>query len=419
MPSWEYPCSAPRLDPKRAPLPRLSRLSWHSWITAILLVLLWSERATAYDPEELQGRIAAAKSAIIEGELDRAETMLQALDAELRREMEAEGAEQPDPIEEAALLALKGLVELERGQNAAAVPLFERVLDLRPNRTAVWLYLGQARYGLGDYAGALDALRQGEEVGHGLPGYFLIKARAQAELHRPAAAYRTLSAGLARFESHTDMLREQALVLLQLGLSTAAMEKGRQYLDQSRDEPYAYLVLAEALRNAARLAEATELLEEARLRFLQDPRPAIRLAYLYAARGMHRAAARLFEQRSLVEPRYAFDAADQYRLALRFRDALRCNGRVPDEDRRMKQRVFVLVSAQRYDRAARLAGEIESRGLMDDALRYHLAFACLRSGHLDQAEALLDRIQDHGYQGSARSLRARLEQCRERPSSCP
>jgi tetratricopeptide (TPR) repeat protein len=66
-------------------------------------------------------------------------------------------ARHPD---DAAALRYRALIELDRGNAAAAVPLLERAVNVAASAAAGWIDLGRARLAAGDSARAIDALRR-------------------------------------------------------------------------------------------------------------------------------------------------------------------------------------------------------------------------------------------------------------------
>jgi tetratricopeptide (TPR) repeat protein len=330
-------------------------------------------------------------------------------------------ADDDDPVDLVEVEALLGLVDLHHGRSASALERFERVLAERPNRTATWLYLGQARFDLGDHAGAVAAFDRAGDRGLSLPGVFVLRARAEEALGRAEAAWGTLERGLGAHPGHAGILRERARLLLSLGLFASASEAADAYLEQvtasgPEAASRAFAVLAEALQRAGRVDQAVLRLEEARARFPDDGALTWRLAYAYARAARHRSAARLFEGLSAADPSAAHDAADQYRLAGRARDALRMNARVAERPRQETQRLSILVTAGRHHTACAMRSAF---GRPDDATRVQLGYACLHAGQPDLAARLLEPVREERYRARAQAMRAAITECRQDPLRCP
>ncbi len=367
----------------------------------IVTTLVTLGGALAQDVE----RIQRARQLIFDGELDRAEAVLDSIGGE-----------------DLEVRSLRGLVAIERGDAATAVTLFESVLDERPNRLGVWLYLGQARYALADHEGALDALERGASAGAQLPGYFELRARVERELGKPRRAYETLAFGSERFPDADILWRERALMLIEIGLYETAMDVARRFLEVNLDDSNAWVVMGEALRRAGRLEDAAAVLEEGRLRFRRDATIIAQLAFVHASLENHLAAGRLFAEASRIESKsgeaHAFEVADQLRLARRYSEALAWNARVADDARRIPQRAAILVSSERYEAAVALLPRLEAMHLLDDGLRHHLAYACLKTDRPERARELARAITSASLTDDAERLLAAADACEARPWDC-
>ncbi len=349
-----------------------------AWM-GLVLVLALTPPALAETPEkrgEQRGAFGAIQRLINQGELEQVEALL------------------ADEGDEAVLESFRGMLALKRENPGQAVERFRRVLAIKPNQTAIWLYLGQALYQSGRYRESLEALDRGKSIGRKLASYFRLRARVQQQLDRIDGAYGTLEQGRRLFPQEHDLVLEQALLLVRQGLYTAALKKGEQYLGLRPDDRNGYLVLGEALRRAGRPRQAARVLEQAHLRFPGDPDVLARLGLAHAADGRLRVAARLLSIAARVKPEYAFSSAEYYRLAGRFEWAIEINARVPDPAQRLSQRLAIHVGRESFDRAAALEPLLRSAGAMDELNQYRLAYANLRVGDLERARQLALQVRD-------------------------
>ncbi len=319
--------------------------------------------------------------------------------------------------DQGTLESLRGILAMKRQRFEQAAAHFRRVLALKPQQIAVWLYLGQACFMLKKYDESLRALFRGEKIGRDLPSYFQLRARAEQELGRTEDAYRTLDQALGLFPTHHQLIREQALLLVKKELYAAALQKGQEYLSRNPRDRDGYLILGEALRSAGQPHRAAVILEEAALRFEQDPQVLARLAFAHATNGHNLAAARLFARATRLGGDHAFAAAEHFRLAGRFREAMEQNTLVPDPKKRLSQRLALYLGWEHFDRAAALERPLSAAGALDDTNRYRLAYALLRTGDLDRAEKHCLQIGDPALEESAAKLLETL--ARERTRSPP
>ena len=387
--------------------------------TLILLFALAPLPARAATPAEAPRPSEIAARLIRAERWDEAERVL--LRALALAEGGADEGGDAEPVDLVEIEALLGLVDLRQGRSASARDRFERVLAARPMRTAAWLYLGQARFDLGDHAGAVAAFVQAGDRALALPGAFVLRARAEDALGHSEAAWRTLERGREAHPEHAGILRERARLLLSLGLFASASEAADVYLDRAAAAgpeavSRAFAVLAEALQRAGRPDQAALRLEEARARLPRDGALTWRLAYAYALAARHRSAARLFEGLSTSDPGAAHDAADQYRLARRYRDALRMNAQVRERPRQAAQRLSILVAAERHHTACAMRSAFARP---DDATRVQLGYACLHGGQPALAARLLAPISEERHRARAQAMRAAIHECLHDPLRCP
>lgn len=348
------------------------------------------------DQSKSGNRLLQIQTLIDTGKLDKAQTLL-----------ELEG-------DDAQVESYRGILWMKRDQPDKAIAHFKRVLRLKPNQTAVWLYLGQAYFQLERYRESLDLLEKGSAIGSKLASYFKLKARAQERIGDIEIAYETLLEARKIFPRNREIIREQALLLVNAGLYSTALSKGREYLSMKPDDRDGYIILSEALRRAGRPREAAEILEETTVRFRQDAEVVGRLALAYAENGRTSAAAKLFSRSTKMGGDYSFAAAEYCRLAGRFRDAIRMNALVSDTKKRLSQRLAIHLGSEAFDRATALTQSLQSANAMNDTNRYRLAYAHLRVGDLDRAEALAIQISDPAMKLSARDMREQVAKERER-----
>jgi hypothetical protein len=161
------------------------------------------------------------------------------------------------------------------------------------------------------------------------------------------------------------------------------------------------------------------LLEEARLRLPRAPELLSQLAFSHAEVDHHRTAADLFARRTRVDGRHAYEAADQYRVLGRPREALRWNAHVVDVARKLPQRVAILVMADRVDGALALLPELTERGLLDDVMRHHLGYAAIKAARPALALELLRGISPEGRDDRVRRLLEVAADCEATPWTCP
>lgn len=315
--------------------------------------------------------------------------------------------------------SLVGVVYLEHHHYGKAVEALSEVAREQPQRTAVWLYLGQALYYEKRYPEALEALRRAVDVGKDMKGYHVLLSRAELASGDAVAARQTLIDGMKKYPGERTLLRDMTLLYAQHGLFRTAVEVGRRYLQAADGEVFAYLLVADAMRNAGATEAALPVLEEAHLVAPDSEEVLSRLAYAYAEAEKPYPAARLFERLTRRGHGYAFETAEQYRILGRTRLALQFNARVPEAKRKVTQRIAILLGDESFFQVSGLVAEAQRAGALDDATRYRLAYAAIRARKLEVAESLLAGISEPALESSKKRLDEVLDRCREQPVLCP
>jgi tetratricopeptide (TPR) repeat protein len=357
----------------------------------LVLVLLGPApaEADAVDPNLVYGEIAAQ----IEGDrLDEAEVRLAAAD-----------------LPEAASRRLAGLIALRRGRFDAAVEDFEAALAARPDDAALRLYLASAELGRDAPRAALAALEGTASLGETVIAQPLLLARARQGTGDLDGAYAVLEAASRRFPGEVAPRLELMALCAEQDLRGAARAWASSIVELrgdalARDEAAAIF----AATNGD--PDALPLLEDLVLARGDDAELRARLAYAWAGQDRWYAAATLFERASGTAGTYAFEAADQYRMAgftaraLTNNSRVRDGARVGDGARRAEQRIDILFGAGELARVVALQPELERTGVARPATRMRLAHAHWRLGQYARAAELARGLLDTDEADRARSL---------------
>lgn len=351
----------------------------------LVLVLLGPAPAEvdAVDPNVVYGEIAAQ---IEDDRLDDAEARLAAAD-----------------LPEAASRRLAGLIALRRGRFDIAVTHFEAALAARPDDAALRLYLASAELGRDAPAAALAALEGTASLGETVIAQPLLLARARQGTGDLDGAYAALEVASRRFPSEVAPRLELMALCAEQDLHGAARAWASSIVELrgdalGRDEAAAIFAATSGD------PDALPLLEDLVLARGDDAELRARLAYAWAGQDRWYAAATLFERASGTAGTYAFEAADQYRMAGFTARALTNNARVGDRARRAEQRIDILFGAGELARVVALQPELERTGVARPATRMRLAHAHWRLGQYARAAELARGLLDTDEADRARSL---------------
>lgn len=376
-------------------------------IRALLLLLFLLRPAAAQEEDS----ISLAALLISDGNWSRAASVLQEIDPTDK------------DLDLVRYHSLRGLVALQQQDNAQAAVWFKSAIEASPEDEVpdptLHLYLARAQLLSGDPAAAIATLEGAGEMVDSLPTGWLIRARANRDLGDMEAAWGALSEGAARFPERREFVRQQMLLLVELGLTREAGDRASEMLAAGTITAEDALVFSEALRKSGALEQATLLLEASRLRFPENLEIPVRQAAVALDADQPLTAARFLQVAAEYDAVYAVDAAELFRQAGRIDEALYMNAWVADPTEKVRQRFGLLLDAQDFERAIALQPRLSRLALTEeDPVAYGLAYARFRTGDLDGAEALLKSISDPDLFNKATALRQAMERCAENQESC-
>ncbi len=326
------------------------------------------------------------------------------------------------PVREGTRASLIGLISMRRGAYAEAIEAFEEALRLGPERETIYLYLAWSHYSLGAQDEATEALARVKSKDARGALYWLLSGRIARDSKRPSKAYEVLLRGHRLFPEERSIARELGLLLVEFG----ALRHARSILlpvltnaTVSYDESWADATrLLQVLTAREQEDEAMFYTALMRARWPEDGARLDALdAHLHARAGRPRSAARAFERATLRgATSYAFEAADQYRVARQSDAALRWNGKVSDRQKRLSQRFLILTEAGRWSRAAVTARQLQRLGALDTPrLRYRYGVALLLGvGDVEGARRQLDTLDG----ALSSQLQQLITRCEDNPESC-
>jgi tetratricopeptide (TPR) repeat protein len=312
-----------------------------------------------------------------------------------------------------------GLIAINQNRNEDAVRNLEDAIAAGQVDPTVQLYLAQAHFALEQWREALAALEAAGPAADALGGVWQMRAQAWWSLGERQRAFDTLTRAADKFPANNSFTRRQVFYLVEAGLYQEAAQLGRQYLQRGDAKAEDYAAIGGALRRIQRYDESLAILETARLRFPDNDAIAKALAQTWLESGQPLAAARLLEQASLRDPNLLVETAELYRRAGYGALALSLNARVPDQAKKLKQRIGILVQLKRYGEVTGMEPALYRSGLLqDEDVRYALAYAYFRAGDFTAADRHLAALKRPELFRKATELRKVMEECADAPWSC-
>jgi predicted Zn-dependent protease len=359
------------------------------------------------DTMEETDNLSVATLLVQDGFLDRAAAVLEGLDPAA------------ETLDQKRYWRLRGLVEMRRQNLKAAAEHFELAILEGDAEPRLYLLLAQCQVASEQARAAARTLDKAPAGIAAMPESFLVRAQAQWALGASSAAFLALEEGHQRFPDDERVARQRMFMLVQLGLHQAAVEAGRALFARGGERPEDYLALAEALRKAGQGPRAILLLEEATLRFGDDPELRTQLAATYLGEERPVAAAEVLRPLAFEGGARAFQAAELYKRGGLLGRALRMNERVADQPAKLRQRLGILIEEERYEGAAALMPRVARLGLLEDeAIAYAMAYAFFKTKDFQQAEELLGSLADPELFKKGIELRRAMDACRQAEWTC-
>lgn len=284
---------------------------------------------------------------------------------------------------------------------------------------AIHLYLAQEYFQLAEYERAIASLDRAPKLASENPGTFTMRAEAHWRLKQAQGALNTLDRGIARFPDFGKLFQMKVAYLLELGLYQEVVRAGDSYLERPSVAPADFVAIAEGFRRSKQLHEARLIMERAHLRFPDELDVQVQLANIYNDLQRPLTAAMLYEAAARRTPKYSFESAELYKEAGRLSRALSLNARVLEPEKKLKQRLAILLAMERFEMVAGMEASLSRSGLTkDENIRYALAYGYFKNGDFESAEQHLKRLSSAALFEKATALRKAMASCREAGWAC-
>ena len=375
-------------------------------LAAVLAVLFVLSAALAgkdkKEQEEEIDYLALAARLVKDGHYDRAALTLDKVD------------EDAEEVDQKLLHTLRGLVYMHEKLYVEAASSFEQAIAAGSTDPVMWMSLGQARFGMKDYRGAVKALDRAGDTAREDARVELLRSRAHWELGEPGEALEVLARAGERFPDEIEFPRAEMFTLIELGLYRELARRGGAFLDRDDVEAVDLAAMGEAMRKGGQLAEARQFVEEARLRFPDDVSLSVLLSRVYMDDEQLLSSAMILEEVARLDSKYLIEAAEMYRRAGRLERALFLNARVGDQKAKMKQRLQIQLELEQYEMISAMEARLSRLGLLDDPqIRYALAYGFFMIRDFDSAERHIKRIDDPDLFEKGNELRRAIASCKD------
>ncbi len=316
---------------------------------------------------------------------------------------------------------LRGMVSMKLLDYKNAIVEFESAIENGQTDKSIYLYLIEANYKLKDYQKTVEAIEKAGDVAKERSQLFSIKVDSLWKLKREGEAISTLTEAFQRFPKEFNFLKQKFFYLVSLMLYQSAIDVANEFIEKSEPNGETLIAMASALQKSGEYRRAILLLEEAQLRFRENPKISALLSHLYLKIEKFYPSANLMERASYFDIKHKADSSEMYRRSGAYPQALYVNSQILDRQEKLKQRLSIYLESGDFERAIAMEDSMSRSGLLEESedIRYALAYALYMSGDFIGCEKHLQKLQRGDLFVKGIELRKNIEKCRADRWSCP
>jgi len=324
-----------------------------------------------------------------------------------------------EDIDLAQYYTLEGIVKMKLSLYKESNKYFYEAIKNGQKEKSIYLYIAQNFFQLKEFANTIETLGKIPDIVEKKPVFMALKAEAYFRLKKYNEALNELAKLLKLHPKYYDAYRQRFVYFMSLKLYQSALEDADIYLKHAKANEKVTISFIYALREAKELKKAILLAEEAHLRYPHNAIITVLLANLYIDKDMIKSAADLFNEASYVDYKYTKDAAEMYRRAKDFVQALYKNSQILDPKEKYKQKIAIYLDFGAYENIASAKNALERNGLLKDQnIVYALAYAYYKIGEYEQAEKYLKKITRSDLYKKAIQLRKNMAKCKNNHWEC-
>ena len=314
---------------------------------------------------------------------------------------------------------LEGIVKMKLRLYKESNENFYKAIKNGQKEKSIYLYIAQNYFKLKEYDKVIEALNEVPELVKKKPTLMALKAEAYYRLKKYNDALNELAELLKLHPKYYDAYRQRFVYFMSLKLYQSALDDANVYLKHAKANEKVTISFIYALREAKELKKAILLAEDAHLKYPKNATITVLLANLYIDKDMLKSAADLFNDASMIDYKYTKDAAEMYRRAKDFVEALYKNSQIVDPKEKYRQRIAIYLEFGAYEKIAAMKDALERNGLLKDQnILYALAYAYYKNGEYDLAEKYLKKITRSDLYKKSIELRKNMAKCKNNHWEC-
>ena len=314
---------------------------------------------------------------------------------------------------------LKGIVELKLSNYKESNTNFYKAIESGQKEKSLYIYIAQNSFKLKEYKKTIEALNNAPALLHKKPNLMALKAESYYRLKEYNEALLALNKLLEVYPNYYKAYRQRFAYFVSLKLYQSALSDAKIYLEHTKANEQVTLSFINALREAKEIKKATLLAEAAHLRYPKNTTIILLLANLYIDKEMLHSAAELFNEASQIDYKYTKDAAEMFRRAKEFTQALYKNSQILDTKEKYKQKVAIYLEFAEYEKIVATQSALKRNGLLKEQnLLYALAYSYYKIGDFKSAEKYLKKITRSDLFTKSLELRKNMAKCQNNHWEC-
>jgi len=314
---------------------------------------------------------------------------------------------------------LKGIVALKLAHYEESNKYFYKSIESGQKEKSIYVYIAQNSFKLQEYTKTIKALEHAPALLKSKPNLMALKAESFYRLKEYNEALMTLKKLLELHPKYYKAYRQRFAYFIALKLYQSALSDAKVYLAHAKENEQVTISFINALREAKETKKAILLAEAAHLKYPKNTTIILLLANLYIDKGMLQSAADLFDEASDIDYKYTKDAAEMFRRAKDFTQALYKNSQLLDTKEKYKQKVAIYLEFGEYEQLVATEEALKRNGLLKEQnLLYALAYSYYKIGDFKKAEKYLKKITRSDLFANSIELRKNMAKCQTNHWEC-
>jgi tetratricopeptide (TPR) repeat protein len=251
------------------------------------------------------------------------------------------------------------------------------------------------------------------------PLYFQLLSKLNFETKRSEKGWSVLHSGLKKFPAHMPLMKQKWFYLFDNGLLKTSSDYLFSIIDHHPMPALDLAKMAYQYRLKKDLKTASVIVELARMKDSSHEEIAKEAARIHVESGNLLAAAQIFENLAIQNPKYYPEASELWRKAGSIKTAERLAYMIRDEDKALTQKITLALEGQDFNRIAGLGKQIlRSELKTNEDILYTMAYSHFMLGEFKQVELFLKNITRPDLFKKALTLRETMTECGEKIGGC-